>query len=231
MRLVALVFLVWANACAAVENLGGRWEGLVEIPGQTLNLIGLGPSGKSWSGSIIVPGLGLKDALLSEIAVSDSAISFTISRLSNELIGKASVRGRLDRSGMLKGNFMQAGNSAPFRLQKRGPAQVELPRSNSPISFNFVGEWKGDYERFGYPRGVTLTLRNDGSAHAIAQLQVVGNRTTQVPVDLVQEENSLLTIESHDFAITFGGRLQKDRSEIRGFSPGSEAPLRLRHTT
>ena len=85
----------------------------------------------------------------------------------------------------------------------------------------------------GYPRHVTLTLAGHGAEPGTAQLVVVGKRTTNAPIDLVTDEDRFLTIESHEFGITYEGRLQKDAGEIKGtFSLGPfELPLVLRRTT
>jgi hypothetical protein len=109
---------------------------------------------------------------------------------------------------------------------------VELPPKSTVVSKNFVGEWKGDYEMDGYPRHVTLTLANGESNGATAQLTVVGKRTNKPVVDLVSEENGFLTIQAHDFGITYEGRLSKELDSVKGtFTLGPfELPLTLRRT-
>jgi hypothetical protein len=243
MRRAALLILTSTLICAAAtiataEELGGRWEGSIQIPGNAVDLIvDLAPvgasGGKKWAGSIIIPGLGVKGAQLSELAVSDAKFSGTINgALGNERTGKARLDGQLAEAGQLTGSFFQAGQSAPFKLRKTGPAQVELPRQSTPVSKDLEGVWKGDYEMLGYPRHVTLTLTNPAPDHAAGQLVIVGKRTTNVPLDLVLEEYGRLTVEAHDFGITYEGRFRKDRPEINGtFSLGSaEVPLVFKRT-
>ena len=84
----------------------------------------------------------------------------------------------------------------------------------------------------GYPRHVTLTLAEEGAAPASAQLVVVGRRMTNAPVDLVAEEENLLTVESHEIGIRFEGRLRKEGNEINGsWTLGSfELPLVLKRS-
>ncbi len=236
MRLAAFLILTSAlTSAAAAEDLSGRWEGSIQIPDRELHLIvDLNRAGgKDWVGSIIIPGLDVKGAPLSELAVSASGVSCTIDgALGSERTGKARLDGHLSGAGLLAGDFLQAGNTAPFKLHKTGPAQVELPLTSTPVSKDLAGEWKGDYEMLGYPRHVTLTLSNPGPDRAAAQLVIVGKRTTNAPVDLVMEENGFLTIESHEFGITYEGRLRKDAPEIKGtFSLGPvEVPLVLKRT-
>jgi hypothetical protein len=242
MRSAALLILastlICAGAAAIAEDLGGRWEGSIKIPGDEVELIvDLAPSGasggKEWTGSIIIPGLGVKGAQLSALAVGDQKFSCTIDgALGNERTGKARLDGHLADGGQLAGSFSQAGHSAPFELRKTGRAQVELPRQSTPVSKGLEGVWKGDYEMLGYPRHVTLTLSNPVSDHAAGQFVIVGKRTTNVPLDLVLEEFGRLTVEAYDFGLTFEGRLRKDRPEIEGtFTLGpTEVPLVLQRT-
>jgi hypothetical protein len=235
MRLAAFLTLSSALVCAAADNVAGRWEGAIKIPEREFPcIVDLDRSqGNNWIGSIIIPGLGVKGAPLTEIAVNDSGISFTIKgALASERTGTAKFQGHLAGAGQLSGDFLQAGNTAPFALQKTGSPQVELPRRSTPISRELEGEWKGDYEMNGYPRHVTLTLRNEASGAASAQLVVVGKRTTNAPIDLVTDEKGFLTIESHEIGITYEGRLRKEAGEIKGtFTLGPfEVPLVLRRT-
>ncbi len=235
MRLAAFFLLSSALVCAAADNVAGRWEGSIKIPDRELPcIIDLDqPEGKDWIGSIIIPGLGIKGAPLTEIAVNDSGISFTIKgALASPLVAAPKFQGHLAGTSRLTGDFLQAGNTAPFTLAKTGPPQVELPRQSTPVSKDLEGEWKGDYEMNGYPRHVTLTLRNAASRAASAQLVVVGKRTTNAPIDLVTDERGFLTIESHEVGITYEGRLRKESGEIKGtFTLGPfELPLVLRRT-
>ena len=233
-RLAILVLLLSIPLCAAAESPAGRWEGSIQIPGREFPVIvDLDQSGKDWIGSIIIPGLGVKGAPLADVSVADSGISFTIKgALGSERVGPAKFQGKLSDGGKWTGNFLQAGNTAPFVLRKTGPPQVELPRQSTAVSKELEGEWKGDYEMNGYPRHVTLTLANHGSGPATAQLVIVGKRTNNAPVELVTEESGLLTLESPEFGITYEGRLRKEAGEINGtFTLGPfERPLLLKRT-
>jgi len=235
MRLAAFFILTSALACSAADNAAGRWEGSIKIPGQELAaIIDLEqPQGKDWIGSIIIPGLDVKGASLTDIAVADAGISFTIKgALASERTGQSKFQAHLSGADQLSGDFLAAGNTAPFSLKKTGPPQVELPRQSTEVSRDLEGEWKGDFELNGYPRHVTLTLRNQPSGGASAQLVIVGKRTTNAPIDLVTDEKGFLTIESHEIGITYEGRLKKETGEIKGmFTLGPfELPSILRRT-
>jgi hypothetical protein len=227
-----IVFFLPTLTCEAEESVAGRWEGSILIPGREYSLIidleqG---GGKEWAGSIIIPGLGVKGAALGDIAVNESGISFTIKRaLASERTGQAKFKGHMVSAGQLSGEFFQAGNAAPFALQKTGPPQLELPRKSIAVSKDIEGEWKGDFEMNGYPRHVTLILANHDSGGATAELVIVGKRTTNAPVELVREEGGFLTVESPEIGIIYEGRFRKEPGEIKGtFTLGPlELPLVL----
>ena len=235
MRLVTLLLFTSALTTYASTPVAGRWEGSVQIPGSAFNLIlDLDQSAaKEWIGSIIIPGLGVKGAPLTELAINDSAVSGTIKgALAGPRTGNTSIKASLTSDGQLNGELIAAGNIASFALRRTGSPQVELPPKSTVVSKSFVGEWKGDYEMDGYPRHVTLTLANGESNGATAQLTVVGKRTNKPVVDLVLEENGFLTIQAHDFGITYEGRLSKELDSVKGtFTLGPfELPLTLRRT-
>ena len=212
----------------AEKSASGRWEGSVQIPGRELKLVVdlAQDSHGSWIGSIIIPGLDIKGALLTEIAVQDSSASFAI-KTARGL--QATFKGNLNAEGTLAGDFVEAGNTAPFVLKKTGPPQVEvLPRSTA-ISKELEGEWKGEYELFRSPRKVTIKLVNRGAKGAAAEFVIIGKNAKNLPVDLVTQEGSLLVIDSHETGISYEGRLNKDATEINGtfIQAARELPLLL----
>lgn len=234
-RLIILIFFVAALACEGAEKATGRWEGSVQIPGRAYDLIvDLDQSnGKDWTGSIIIPGLGIKGAPLSDIVCDGSTVSFAVKgALASERTGNTTLKARLTNAGEMTGEFLQAGNSAPFVLRKTGPPEVELPRRSTALSNELAGQWNGDYATEGYTRHVTLTMTNHAAGAATAQLVVIGKRTTNAPVDLIAEDAGFLTIESHQFGIIYEGRFNREAGEIKGtWTLGPfELPLTLRRT-
>ena len=216
------------SICLAAENIAGRWEGSVQIPGRELTLIVdlAQDSHGSWIGSIVIPGLDIKGALLAEIAVKDSGASFAI-KTARGL--EATLKGSLNPDGTFAGDFIEAGNTAPFVLKKTGPPQVEvLPRSMA-ITKELEGEWKGEYELFGSPRHVTIKLINRGAEGAAAEFVIIGKDAKNLPVDFVSQEGDLLTIDSHETGISYEGHFEKATSEIKGtfIQAGIELPLIL----
>jgi hypothetical protein len=235
LRLFATILFVSAALCQAAENAAGRWEGVAQIPGNELKLIVdlSDDGGKGWSGSIVVPGFGIKGAELTDLHVRGGDLTFAIKgALGNARAGRAELQAHLTADGHLAGDFKQGGHSAPFVLEKTGPPQVELPPRNTPVSKDVEGEWKGDYEMLGYARHATLKFSNRGPEGAALEFTIVGKKVNNVPVSLVTQDENFLTVVSEEFGITFEGRFNKTAGEIKGtLTQGSlEASLVLRRT-
>jgi hypothetical protein len=236
LRVLAVILFASVALCQAAETGAGRWEGTAQIPGHDLRLIVdlSDEGGKGWTGSIIVPGFGLKGAELVDLHVAGGDFAFAIKgALGNERVGRAEIKAHLTADGHLAGDFKQGGNSAPLVLSKTGPAQVELPPRSTAVSKELEGEWKGDYEMMGYARHATMKFTNRGAEGAALEFTVVGKKLNNVPVSLVTQDEDFLTVKSEDFGITFEGRFNKATGEIKGtLSQGSlEAPLVLRRPT
>jgi hypothetical protein len=233
--LVFLLVVVSTAMLHAESNLTGRWEGVVDVPGSPLKVIvdlAVG-DGAASTGSITIPGLGLKGAELSDIVRRDSDAAFAIKEaLSSQSAGHATFKAQLKPDGKMSGTFTQAGNTAPFAFEKTGPAQVELPPRSTAVAKEAEGEWKGDYEMLGYARHVTLKLKNQNGGAAAAELVIVGKRVNNLPVDLVIQDGELLTIQSHQSGIGYEGRLGKGGAEMTGtITQGPlEAPITLKHS-
>jgi hypothetical protein len=228
MRLIFLFVFASALICRAEDEVSGRWEGAVQIPGRELEVVVdlTNADDGLWQGSIIIPGLNLPGTQLVDIAVKDSDASFGI-KTGRGL--DAVFKGHFNADGTLSGDFTQAGNRASFTLKKIGAPQVEAPVRSTLVAEAIEGEWKGDYQMFGTPRHVTLKLANGAGNRATAELVVVGKKVNNLPVDLVTQEGDLITIDSHQTGISYEGRLTKEANEIRGtFTLGTiDLPLIL----
>ena len=222
------------TCCDAAPTLQGRWEGQVQIPGAPLTLIvDLAQDGATaWTGSVIMPGLGVKGAPAGDIVVDGSGIGLTLAgALRAGGAEPPRIRARLTDEGTLAGDFEQGGNHAPLVLRRTGAAQVEAAPASTAVAGELEGVWSGQFELGGYPRQVTLTLSNHPSKTASADLVIVGRKTTQVPVDLVVQDQRFLRIESGQMSIVFEGLWQAQSGQIQGsLQLGAfEVPLVLHH--
>jgi hypothetical protein len=231
MRAVVLILLTSALIANANEVSEGRWEGKAEIPGLELALIvDLTRAGTAWSGAITIPELGVRSAELTDIAINGSGLTCaTKSVLADKQTGPARLKGHLSPDGKLSGEFTQAGNTAPFNLAKTGPAQIEVARRSTAIAKEFEGVWKGSYQLLGYPRTVTLTLRNRGPEGAGAEFVIVGRKENNLPVDLITQHDFFLSVNSNETGLSFEGQLKNN--ELHGIiiQGPIEIPLTLQH--
>ncbi|PYK97312.1 MAG: hypothetical protein DME32_16045, partial [Verrucomicrobia bacterium] len=103
MRVAFILLLASAFISRADENAAGRWQGTVQIPGHPLEVIvdlaAKGAEGGS-QGSITIPGLGIKGAPLSDIALNGDNVAFSIkSALAEQRTGPAKLNGRVGGDG------------------------------------------------------------------------------------------------------------------------------------
>jgi hypothetical protein len=228
-----LLFLACAAAGDAAEPAAGRWQGVIDIPGRPIPItLDLDKQAGVWRGSVTMTGLSIR-APLESIAMSNDELRFDIAGvLATSEHGAPRFSGHIRRQGdsvEMQGEFMQAGNRAPFVLRRTGVAQVDAPRRSTKVAASIEGTWVGEYELGGYSRRVTIKIANTADA-ANAEFVVVGKRTTNLPIDLVTQQGRYVRIESNATAIHFEGRIGPDAREIVGtFEQGPfEAALTLR---
>jgi hypothetical protein len=219
-------------ACVATE-LEGRWEGIVRVPERPLRLIVdlSRDSAGAWSGSIVVPGLGIKGAPLSNIAADRAQLRFESRQaLAEQTYGAATFEAKLAADGTLAKEMQQGGNHATFTLRRTGSAQVDAPPRSTPVAGAIEDEWRGEFELGGYPRQVTLAFVNRPEGGATARFVIVGKQKNDLPVDLVVQDGEIVRVESAATRIAFEGRLTEQGAEIAGtLELGAlELPLVLR---
>jgi hypothetical protein len=223
LRLVAIVVLATASPSRGEEAISSRWEGTAHIPGDDLTVIvDLAQENGAWVGSMIIPGLDVKGAPLTDIKVNPPDVRFSV----KGPLG-IQLKLQLDGSGKMTGNFEQAGNRAPTTLSKTGPPQVEYPPRNTAVAKELEGEWKGDYEMLGYTRHVSIKFTNRGPNGAAAEFVIVGRKHNNLPVDLVTQEGDLITVDSHDIGFSFEGRLRNGKLTGVIRQVATETPLVL----
>lgn len=230
--IIALLLTAPALAYGAAPALEGRWEGRIGIPGGGTPVVldlAAGPGG-GWTGSVILPGLGIKGAPVANIVAGTGEVTFDLgSALSIPSQGPARFQAHLAADGRMAGEMIQGGNTAAVSLERVGPAQVDPAPRSSAVARALEDRWVGEFELGGYPRHVTITLENHANAAATATFVVVGKQTTNLPVDLVTEEGQFLRLESQAMRVSFEGRFVAEADELRGTVAllGLELPLVL----
>ncbi|HSS26965.1 MAG TPA: hypothetical protein VLL50_03370 [Usitatibacter sp.] len=233
MRRAALVVFLSLAAVAAAAPPEGRWAGHAQLPGRSLPLvvdIAPGPSG-GWIGSLTIPGQNIKGAELAQIALDGDRIAIDGGTVLSLPAGGGGVtfKARVEGTAIV-GEMDQAGNKAPFRLVRTGPAQVDQAARSAPVASSTQGRWIGEFELGGYPRHVTLDIANDGANKPKVELVVVGKQVSRLPIDLVNEEEGILHIESRLYGTTLEARVSADRMEGTLEVGANEIPILLRRS-
>jgi hypothetical protein len=221
-RLMVILIVAGALPCRAEDVISGRWEGTARVPDDELTVVvDLAQENGAWVGSIIIPGLGLKGAPLTNIKVQPLDVNFAV----KGALG-IDLNLHLVSNNKLAGNFEQAGNRAPATLSKTGPPQVEYPPRNTSVAKELEGEWRGNYEMLGYTRHVSIKFANHPDG-ATADFVIVGRKHNVLPVDLVTQEGDLVTVDSHEMGFSFEGRLQDGKLTGAIRQAAMETPLVL----
>ena len=89
-------------AATVATGVAGRWEGVVILGDREVPVaVDLAPSadGRGWIGSMVLSGLGVKGAPLSQIAVAPPRVSFALASPQGEQGLNAKVEARLEAPG------------------------------------------------------------------------------------------------------------------------------------
>jgi hypothetical protein len=199
----------WCEAAAQAPS--GQWEGAVQIPGYELRVVvDLAKQDEKWVGSLTAPEFGVKGAPLSGIAVKQNDVEFGFK-------GAASFKGRLESDGLLKGQYTQGGNSAPFQLKRLGDAHVDFPEPSTPISKDVQGEWTGAFHLLNLTVNVVLKLPNGGTPIAPAgELLIIDWGNSKIPVTLWKQNGDHIFAVLGDGGMSYEGDFHKDTTEIAG---------------
>jgi hypothetical protein len=219
----AVIMLALGMAASGITAAGqsdqsskaaGRWEGTIQIPGsEMVVVIDLAPDAKgAWTGSAIFPGLGVKGAPLAELSVKDSDVAFGV----KGALSDPKFKAHIDATGNMVGQFEQGGNSAPFTLHKSGTPQVEPQPHSTAVSKALEGEWQGDFQLPGRTLHAKITLTNQPGAAATAKFIVIGKKENDLPVELVMQEDDLLTVDARAAGLVYQGWYRKETNEISG---------------
>ena len=208
MNLVQRATFLFAAAVVAqaAQPAAARWDGTLRLPGREYRLvIDLAQNAQGqWTGSAIFPNLDVKGAPLSDISVTDSAVSFAV----KGVLGGVKISGSITADGAFAGTFEQGGNAAPVALQKAGPPQVELPRQSTAVAKEMEGDWEGDMMAVDHNVHVRLSLANQADGRAKGKLFLKGRREVNLEVAMVTQESDLLTLEAPEASLIYDGRFR-----------------------
>lgn len=115
---VQLFLLTW-QGIQAQNDLTGKWQGAIEIPGTKLELsIDLMKEDGQWKGDLDIPIQKIKDMKLAELTISATEISFKLP----EVGGNANYKGTIKGPDHIDGTFSQGGGNFPMNLIRQSAA-------------------------------------------------------------------------------------------------------------
>jgi CubicO group peptidase (beta-lactamase class C family) len=113
-----LLFVV-ASYSQPSSSPAGRWEGVIQLPGQVLAIsVELVNAGGTWSGTIDIPAQGAHGLPLEKLAIEPPKVRFAIGGIP----GAPTFDGTLVGDS-ITGAFMQGGASLSFRLGRQSEAE------------------------------------------------------------------------------------------------------------
>ena len=113
--------ILTASLAVAQENLSGIWEGIISLPGLTLDMaIDIQQEDGTWVGTMDIPKQNIKDMKLVDLTVSSDSISFVLP----EVPGNASYKGAVAEDGNnIAGTFSQGGQELELAFIKKSMAE------------------------------------------------------------------------------------------------------------
>jgi hypothetical protein len=239
-RIVCLCFLFLALdwVLHAQEPMPqGRWEGVIETPGQALGIIVdlARPSAGAWAGKINIPMQGLSDFVLSNVRVNKARVSFAMEGVPGfpQFTGKLSKDGR-----QLHGIFSQGGGRFPFKLQRKGdvdPAAVAARKPPPPPIEGIPGEglagiWFGRLEIGQIGLRLLFRITRDQHGGFGGTVDSVDQGAMGLKISRIRFKDNSVRLRLDRPSASFEGTVSADGSEIVGHwrQSGRSTPLTIK---
>jgi CubicO group peptidase (beta-lactamase class C family) len=147
-----------ASVVAAAQDASpaGSWEGSVSVPGSELKIaVTLRQAGgAAWNGTIDIPAQGARNMPLGDVTVDGSRVSFALPTVP----GAPTFTGTVSSDATsISGTFSQAGQSFPFKLERRADPEA-LAKSALEGFDDFV---RGAMKSWGVP-GLAIAVVKNG---------------------------------------------------------------------
>jgi hypothetical protein len=214
--LVVCLSIVGAMTLSAQSDMRGHWTGSVVTPDGPLGVeIDLDKTMSGWTGSLSMPTRGMSGIALDPVTFADGKASFSVKGDPDgqRFTGTLSTDGKT-----LDGAFAAGPESHSLKLTRTGEARIELPKTSAAIAPAFLGGWAGtiQFEQLGGPPlRVTVTISN-GTAGAEAQVVSLDQGNTQLPVNVITQKGTKLTLEVKVAGGMFEGEINEAGTQIDG---------------
>jgi pimeloyl-ACP methyl ester carboxylesterase len=221
-------FLTAAHAAEPTSNPAGHWEGTLTLPGVPLAVrvdLDRTPGG-AWRGTVDIPVQGLRGFKLDPVTVDGAAVRFAMPGIP----GDPQFAGRFDgavRPPTLAGEFTQAGQTFPFRLEQQprpSPDVGQTPSRGVPGQ-GVVGYWQGAVKPVpALELRLGLEVTNRPSAGLGGVLISLDQGGVRIPITSLSETNAAVRFETASVGGRFSGKFNDDGSDLAGeWTQGGQA--------
>ena len=219
MRLILAMALVGASVLSAQE---GRWEGALEIPGQSgLRIrVDLLRQGDRWLGTIDIPDQGARNRALAEITAAEDTVAFSMPGVPGDPRFEATLD---EGGGRMDGAMRQGGASIPFALTRDaaakredlGPTSAPAAKLSGAPGAGFEGVWLAAPETPLGPLRMLVRILRDGDS--LAGTFTSPDQSPQAfKLDPVEANGARLTFRIPTVGGSFEGDLNGEGSRIAG---------------
>lgn len=160
MKKLILLCMMLLSASLFAQDISGKWQGNLVVPGGKLKLIlNITPGVGGYTATMDSPDEGAKDIAVPKIAFTDNYLTFAIPD------GGISYKGTLE-NGIIKGTYTQGEYILPLELSRDGVIEVKSKRPQEPKAPfpYYTEEVTFKNVKAGISLGGTLTLpKKEGS--------------------------------------------------------------------
>ena len=213
MKRLLTLFLLSSSVVAAADP-AGHWEGSIALPEIPLEIrVDLAREDGSWGGTIDIPAQGLRAFALAGVVVGDGKASFRMAGIP----GDPTFQGTVAANGQsIAGTFSQAGQTFPFRLERRAkePDRLATPAHGVPGE-GFAGIFQGSLRVGPAELRLVLELR-DGPQGLAGNVDSIDQNAMDIPVTAARVDGASLHLELSTIGGAFEGQRSEDGSRISG---------------
>ena len=227
-RLAALALLLVIAAVAQT----GRWEGSIELPGQSLAMtVDLLQQADGWQGTIDIPAQGARNFALGDVKVEQGQVSFKLTGVP----GEPQFLGKIGESGdLMKGTFSQAGTRFPFTVTLNdsveaadlGPSQIRPAPEGIPGE-GLEGVWLGVLDGGVVDLRLVARFSLDDAGAWQRTVDSIDQGAAGLEIKTIEFDGETLKFELRRPQAGYEGRMSADGSTLAGAwsQNGREMPL------